>query len=91
VDTATIITPGTKSKQATLIFITGHSPWEQASTRLPVLADRPVPYFDSHHHEAAATATTMAAKSSNAGMHPLTNSRVAGSVILNIMTVLRPD
>jgi hypothetical protein len=46
------------------------------------------PYFDNHHHEAVASAAATAAKNSNAGMHPITRSRVAGSVFLNIMYVI---
>jgi hypothetical protein len=40
------------------------------------------------HHKAAASAAVMAAAIGNAGRHPLTSSRVAGSVFLKIVDVL---
>jgi hypothetical protein len=42
-------------------------------------------YFDTHHHTPVANAAEIAVNTSTAGMQPITNSRVAGSVFLNIL------
>jgi hypothetical protein len=73
-----------KNPGAAVYFGAPSQVFSSADKYLPGRQPRRV-YFDSHHHKTAASATTTAAKNNTAGMHPLSKSRVAGSVILNIM------